>query len=422
MAWTTACLHTRIGTDDGFACLRLSLVRSARCGPYAGVRPLGAFCPDGERRPFRAGARSERAAALSHPKGHFIKRWLPRFAVGRNFAAVSPRDGQILQQVAQVDVADVDCAVAAARRAFDSEPWPRLKPRERASYLHRIADLIERDREKLALVISLEMGKPISDALGIEVAAAARTFGWYAELADKSMGEIPGTDDATLAVVTREPAGVVAAVVPWNFPLTMAAWKLAPALAAGCTVVLKPAEQSPLSALHLATLIAEAGLPDGVVNVVNGLGVVTGPALGLHRDVDVLTFTGSTEVGRHFLRYSADSNLKRVWLELGGKSPNIILADAPELDSAADTAAWGIFFNSGEMCTAPSRLIVERSAADQVIERCLPEPPTAHRVTRWIRRRQWVPWSIGASSRACSGTSALRLPRVPYCAPVGMPS
>jgi gamma-glutamyl-gamma-aminobutyraldehyde dehydrogenase len=192
---------------------------------------------------------------------------------------------------------------------------------------------------------------------------------WYAEIADKGLDEAPRTAPGSLALVTREPAGVVAAVVPWNFPLTMATWKLGPALAAGCTAVLKPAEESPLSALRLAALADEAGLPPGVLNVVNGPGEVTGRALGEHPGVDVLAFTGSTEVGRHFLRYAADSNLKRVWLELGGKSPNIILPDAPDLDAAADTAAWGIFFNAGEMCTAPSRLLVHRDVAERVVER-----------------------------------------------------
>jgi gamma-glutamyl-gamma-aminobutyraldehyde dehydrogenase len=185
------------------------------------------------------------------------------------------------------------------------------------------------------------------------------------------VGEVPRSTVDTLALVTREPVGVVAAVVPWNFPLTMAAWKLAPALIAGCTVVLKPAEQSPLSASILAELAGKAGLPADVLTVVNGPGPVTGRALGLHPGVDVVTFTGSTDVGREFLRYSADSNLKRVWLELGGKSPNIVFADAYDLDAAADMAAWGIFFNSGEMCTAASRLLVQDAIAEDFVARVL---------------------------------------------------
>ncbi|MFI0355109.1 aldehyde dehydrogenase [Actinomadura sp. 9N407] len=284
---------------------------------------------------------------------------------------VSPRDGRTIAHVAAAGAADVDRAVGAARRAFDDGPWPRLAPAERKAALLRWADLVERDREELALLISLEMGKPISEADGIELRAVIGCLRWYAEVADKQLDESPQTGEGSLALVTREPTGVVAAVVPWNFPLTMAAWKIAPALAAGCTVVLKPAEESPLSALHLAALAAEAGLPPGAFNVVNGAGEIAGRALGEHPGVDVVAFTGSAEVGRHFLRYAADSNLKRVWLELGGKSPNIILPDAPDLDAAADTAAWGIFFNAGEMCTAPSRLLVHRSVADRVLERII---------------------------------------------------
>ncbi|GAA2439018.1 aldehyde dehydrogenase [Actinomadura vinacea] len=282
---------------------------------------------------------------------------------------VSPRDGRTIARVAAAGAADVDRAVAAARRAFDEGPWPRLAPAERKAALLRLAALVERDRATLSLLVSLEMGKPIGEAYGIELRAVIGCLRWYAEAADKQLDESPRTGEGSLALVTREPVGVVAAVVPWNFPLLMAAWKLAPALAAGCAVVLKPAEESPLSALHLAALAAEAGLPPGVFNVVSGRGEVAGRALGEHPGVDAVAFTGSGEVGRHFLRYAAGSNLKRVWLELGGKSPNIILPDAPDLDAAADTAAWGIFFNAGEMCTAPSRLLVHRSVADRVLDR-----------------------------------------------------
>ncbi|NBM16949.1 aldehyde dehydrogenase [Streptomyces sp. GC420] len=287
---------------------------------------------------------------------------------GRSYSAVSPRDGQVLAKVADAGAAEVDAAVAAARRAFDSGPWPRLSPAERGRALLRIAGLLEERRAELALTISLEMGKPVTDAYEIELRAAISTFRWYGQLADKLTDESPHTAPDSLALVTREPAGVVGAVVPWNFPLTLASWKVAPALAAGCTVVLKPSEFSSLSALLLGRLATEAGLPPGVLNVVCGNGPTAGRAIGLHPDVDVLAFTGSTAVGRHFLRYAADSNLKRVWLELGGKSPNIILPDAPDLDRAAATAAWGIFFNQGEMCTAPSRLLVHSSVAERVTE------------------------------------------------------
>jgi gamma-glutamyl-gamma-aminobutyraldehyde dehydrogenase len=287
---------------------------------------------------------------------------------GADFPVVSPRDGQVLARVADAGPAEVDLAVTAARRAFDTGPWPRLAPAERGRVLLRLADLLEQRRADLALSISLEMGKPIRDAYEIELRAAIATFRWYGQLADKLAGESPELPADALALVTREPCGVVGAVVPWNFPLTIAGWKLAPALAAGCTVVLKPSELSPLSALLLAGLAVEAGIPPGVLNVVCGDGPAAGRALGLHPGVDVLAFTGSGAVGRQFLRYAADSNLKRVWLELGGKSPNLVLPDAPDLDRAAATAAWGMFFNQGQMCTAPSRLLVHSSIAERVID------------------------------------------------------
>ncbi|MEU0938797.1 aldehyde dehydrogenase [Embleya sp. NPDC005971] len=286
---------------------------------------------------------------------------------GDTFTVIAPRDGTPLAEPARAGPREVDLAVAAARRAFDTGAWPRLAPAERGRALIRFADTIEAHREELALTIALEMGKPVTEAYDIELRAVAACFRWYGEVADKLIDEAPQTAADALALVTREPVGVVAAVVPWNFPLTMAAWKVAPALAAGCTVVLKPAEQSPLSALRLGRLGAESGLPPGVFNVVAGEGPTTGRALGLHPDVDVLAFTGSTAVGRHFLRYAADSNLKRVWLELGGKSPNIVLPDADPIAAAA-SAAWGVFFNQGEMCTAPSRLLVHSSIADRVTD------------------------------------------------------
>ena len=305
-----------------------------------------------------------RATALTPPTTHLID-GADEPGAGGTFPVVAPRDGVTVAEVADAGPAEVDHAVDAARRAFPT--WSRWSPADRGRALVRLADLVERDRATLAATVSLEMGKPISEAYDVELRAAAGTFRWYGQLTDKLAGESPHTAADALALVTREPAGVVAAVVPWNFPLTLASWKVAPALAAGCTVVLKPSELSPLSALLLGRLAVEAELPPGVLNVVTG-GPAAGRALGLHPDVDVLAFTGSTAVGRHFLRYAADSNLKRVWLELGGKSPNIVLPDAPDLDVAAATAAWGIFFNQGAMCTAPSRLLVHRSVADRVTD------------------------------------------------------
>jgi 4-(gamma-glutamylamino)butanal dehydrogenase len=289
---------------------------------------------------------------------------------------VSPRNGSVLVEVATASDADVDRAVAAARRAFDDGPWPRMKPRERAAVMLRWADLVERDRDHVALLVSLEMGKPIREAWTIELRALISTIRFYAESADKEAGELPAVGEDDLALVVRQPSGVVAAIVPWNFPLTLAGWKIAPALSVGCAVVLKPSELSPLSALHVAALALEAGMPPGVLNVVNGTGITAGRALGLHRDVDVLAFTGSTDVGRHFLRYAADSNLKRVWLELGGKSPNIVFADAPDVDAAAEAAAWGICFNSGQMCTAASRLLVEGSMLEEFTDLVLAKVAT----------------------------------------------
>ncbi|MEU4164603.1 aldehyde dehydrogenase family protein [Actinoplanes sp. NPDC026670] len=308
----------------------------------------------------------ERAAAVQPQWGLWIDGAERAAATVRPI--VTPRDGSVLGEMAWASVADADAAVAAARRAFDHGPWPRLPARERGETLLRWADLVEQHRDELALLVTLEMGKPIRHTWEIELRALIRCLRYYGGLADKVPGTAPQTVDGELALVTREPAGVVAAVVPWNFPLTIGGWKMAPALAAGCTVVLKTAEQSPLSMQKVAALGAEAGLPPGAFNVLSGDGVTVGRRLGEHPDVDVLTFTGSTPVGRHFLRYAGDSNLKRVHLELGGKSPNIVFADAPDLGEAAAAAAWAVFFNAGQMCTAGARLLVHRSVSDQVVE------------------------------------------------------
>jgi gamma-glutamyl-gamma-aminobutyraldehyde dehydrogenase len=310
----------------------------------------------------------QRATTLAPPRGLLVDGEEREAMAGDVRPVHTPRDGSRVVDLAWAGVADADAAVAAARRAFDHGPWPRMGARERGEVLLRFAALIEEDRDEIALLVSLEMGKPIRHAWEIELRALIRCLQFYGGLADKVMGEIPPTVEGQLALVTREPAGVVAAVVPWNFPLTIGGWKLAPALAAGCTVVLKTAEQSPLSMQRVAALGIEAGLPPGALNVLSGDGQVVGRRLGEHPDVDILTFTGSTPVGRHFLRYAADSNLKRVQLELGGKSPNVVFPDA-DIDAAAEAAAWAIFFNSGEMCTAGSRLLVHRDAAEDFVER-----------------------------------------------------
>jgi len=288
---------------------------------------------------------------------------------GQRFDAVNPATGQVIAQVAACDAQDVDVAVAAGRAAFEDRRWAGLRPGERKRILMRFADLVRENREELALTETLNMGKPISDARAIDVRATADSIAYYGEAADKIYGEVAPTSDDNLALILREPLGVVGCVTPWNFPMIMAAWKFAPALAMGNSVILKPAEESPLTALRLAALAQEAGIPDGVFNVVPGLGHQAGAALGLHPDVDAIGFTGSTEVGRYFMRYSADSNLKRIALELGGKTGFVVAHDVPDLDAVAEAAAAGIFFNQGEMCTAGSRLLVDWRIKDALVER-----------------------------------------------------
>lgn len=297
----------------------------------------------------------------------FIGGKLTDSASGDVFTSYSPIDGRPLADVASCGVADVNMAVDSARAAFQDRRWSGLDPSERKRVLLTFAEKIEHHREELALLETLDMGKPITDSLHCDVRATARTFRWYAEAVDKVYDEIAPAPTSALAMITREPLGVVAAVVPWNFPMIMAAWKIAPALAAGNSVILKPAEQSSLTAIRLAVLAAEAGIPDGVFNVVPGYGTVAGKALGLHMDVDGVFFTGSTEVGKHFLEYSGRSNMKKVGLECGGKSAHIILGDCSVLDEAARAAAEAIFFNQGEMCTAGSRLVVDRRIKDQIV-------------------------------------------------------
>ncbi|HEX7741014.1 MAG TPA: aldehyde dehydrogenase family protein, partial [Sphingobium sp.] len=292
-------------------------------------------------------------------------------ADGARFDTINPATGKVLASVAACGVEDVNRAVSAARAVFEKGSWSRMAPNERGRRLVRFADLMEQHRDELALLETIDVGKPISDSLNVDLPLTIGCARWYGEAVDKIYDEIAPTKPSAIALMRREPLGVVAAIVPWNFPLLMAMWKIAPVLAAGNSLVLKPAEQSPLSALRIAELASEAGIPDGVFNALPGLGPVTGKALGLHMDVDAVTFTGSTEVGRLFMGYSGQSNLKRVSLECGGKSPNIILADAPDLDAAATAAAWGIFYNQGEVCNAGSRLIVEESVKDAVLEKVL---------------------------------------------------
>ena len=286
-------------------------------------------------------------------------------ASGNRFDCINPATLTTLASVSSCDEEDANRAVASARQAFDSGAWSRRPPDERKAVLLRLAELVHSHREELALLESLDMGKPVMDAYNIDIPGAAGIWQWYAEATDKLFDEIAPSGPGDLALVRREPLGVIAAIVAWNFPLDLATWKCAPALAAGNSVVLKPAEQSPLSALKLAELAAEAGIPEGVFNVVPGYGEMVGKALGLHMDVDCVAFTGSTEVGKYFLNYSSKSNMKQVWLECGGKSPNVVFSDTADLDAAADMAAFGIFFNQGEVCSANSRLLVEKSIKDE---------------------------------------------------------
>ena len=287
---------------------------------------------------------------------------------GKTFESISPVDGKLITNVSECDIEDINKAVKAAREVFEKGSWSRMAPSKRKKILFNFADLMKKNILELGILETLNMGKPISNATG-DIAACINCTRWYAEAIDKIYDDVAPTSNNLLATITREPLGVVGAVTPWNYPLLMACWKFAPALAAGNSFILKPAEQSPLSALRVAELAIEAGIPEGVFNVVPGFGPTAGKALGMHMDVDKLGFTGSTEVGRYFLSYAGQSNMKRVSLECGGKSPNIIFADAPDLDHAAKMAANGMFGNSGQVCDAPSRLLVQRSIKDEFLEK-----------------------------------------------------
>ena len=284
------------------------------------------------------------------------------------FATIAPAAQQTLAEVARGKKADVDRAVQAARSAFERGDWSQASPAQRKAILNKFADLMEAHCEELALLETLDTGKPIRHSLRDDIPGAARAIRWYAEAIDKVYGEVAPTGGNELAMIVREPIGVIAAVVPWNFPLLLACWKLGPALASGNSVVLKPSEKSPLSALRLAGLAKEAGLPDGVFNVVSGFGHEAGQALARHPDVEVITFTGSTRTGKQLLKDAGDSNMKRVWLEAGGKSANIVFADCPDLQKAVNATAGGIFYNQGQVCIAGTRLLLEESIADRFLD------------------------------------------------------
>ncbi|MEJ8675942.1 aldehyde dehydrogenase [Chromobacterium amazonense] len=286
---------------------------------------------------------------------------------GKEFTTINPATGKVLASIEWCGAEDVELAVRAARRAFDGGAWSELAPRSRMEILKRFASLIQDNIEELALLESLDVGKPIANALSVDISNTAYCISWFAELIDKVQGEVVPVDPALLGMVTREPVGVVAAIVPWNFPLLMASWKFAPALAAGNAVILKPSEKSPLTAIRVAALAEAAGIPPGIFQVLPGAGDV-GQALASHLDVDCVAFTGSTAVGKQIANYAAQSNLKRVWLELGGKSPNIILADCKDLKAAAKAAAGAICYNAGQMCTAGSRVLIAREIRDAFLD------------------------------------------------------
>jgi gamma-glutamyl-gamma-aminobutyraldehyde dehydrogenase len=290
---------------------------------------------------------------------------------GKTFVTENPATGQPLTPIAEGDAADVDLAVRAARRAYESGAWSRMSPLNRKKVLLKFADLIDANASEIALLDCLEAGKPIQDCYNIDAPETAHCIRWHAEATDKLYDRVSPTGPENLGLILREPVGVVGAVVPWNFPAQMAAWKIAPALATGNSVILKPAEQTSLSALRLAELGAEAGLPNGVFNVVPGFGPTAGQAIGRHPDIDMVAFTGSTEVGRLFLRYAAESNLKRVILECGGKSPQIVLADASDLDAVAGQVVNAAFWNMGENCSCGSRLVVHQAVRDPLLEKVL---------------------------------------------------
>lgn len=309
------------------------------------------------------------AAALRPETRAFIDGDYVSTKSGATFTTVNPATGEPIGEVAHCMAEDVDLAVKAARAAFEGGGWSRAAPEHRKAVLLRLAALVREHKEELAVLESMDAGKTITDCLHEIGTEVANLFQWYAELIDKSFGKVAPTGEGALALIVKEPAGVVGLVLPWNFPLLMAAWKLAPALAAGCSCIVKPAEQTPLTAIRLAALAAEAGVPAGVLNVVPGLGETAGQAIGRHPDIDVVSFTGSTEVGGYFLRYAGESNMKVVGLEMGGKSPFIVLDDAVLDDDMIENAAMSAFWNGGQNCSANMRQLVHRDIAEEYAER-----------------------------------------------------
>lgn len=309
------------------------------------------------------------ASTMDLPTGAFIDGSFRPAIAGATFETVNPATGAVLANVAACAAADVDFAVEKAREAFDGGRWSRLHPSARKDVLIRFAKLLTRERRDLAIMESLDSGKTIYDCETVDIPETIHVIKWHAELIDKIYDQVAPASDDHLALVVREPVGVVGLVLPWNFPALMLAWKIGPALAAGCSVVVKPALETPLTALRIAELAHEAGVPRGVFNVVTGEGAAVGEPLGRHPDVDAVSFTGSTVTGRRFLHYAADSNLKEVKLELGGKNPAIVLDDSENLDAVAAHVVNGAFWNMGQNCSATSRLIVQKGVKDALLDR-----------------------------------------------------
>jgi gamma-glutamyl-gamma-aminobutyraldehyde dehydrogenase len=317
------------------------------------------------------------AAELDFPTGAFIDGGFRAAASGKVFATTNPATGDKLADVAACDKEDVDFAVLKAREAFDDGRWSRLHPSERKDALIRLCKLITRNARELAVMESLDSGKPIFDCETVDVPETIDCLKWYAEAIDKIYDQVSPPSDDHIALILREPIGVVGLVLPWNFPLMMLAWKIGPALAAGCSVVVKPAIETSLTALRIAELAMEAGLPRGVLNVLPGGGAEAGEPIGRHMDIDMVSFTGSTITGKRFLSYSAESNAKEVVLEMGGKNPAIVMDDAENLDRVASHIVNGAFWNMGENCSASSRLIVHKSVKDDLLERI------SHHIRHW---------------------------------------
>ena len=311
----------------------------------------------------------EKKLKLKFPSELFINGNYHKSVSEKFFDNISPIDGKIINQISFAQQEDIDKAVSSAKEVFQKGYWSNLPPRQRKKILLKFAELLERDRLELSLLDTIDMGKTINDTYNADLPTSIDNIEWYAEIIDKLFDDISPSSKEYMGLITKEPIGVVAAIVPWNYPLWMAVWKIAPALITGNSVILKPAEQSPMSAIKIGALLSEAGVPDGVFSVLPGDGLITGKSLCLHKDVDCVAFTGSGEVGKLVLQYSGQSNMKRVQLECGGKSPNIIFADCHDLDAAAEASAHAIFGNQGEVCSAGSRLIVQKDIENDFIDK-----------------------------------------------------